>query len=437
MQGTVGVRREDIDDAERRAPFTPVHVKKLINKHGLQVIIEKSNNRIFSDDMFSRAGAMIADELSDCNVIFGVKEIPIHRLLSQQAYCFFSHTIKGQFHNMPMLKRMLDLRNTLIDYEKVTDRRGKRLIYFSRYAGYAGMINTLWALGLRLKWENLKTPFSDILQTFRYNSLEEAREKIRELGQKITQMGIPENMVPFICGFTGYGQVSQAAQEIFDLLPHAEIPPSQLKTFMEQGDFSNQMVYKVIFRESDMFAPMNSGKEFHLKEYYNHPELYRSIFEEYIPYLTILINGIYWEPKYPRLVTKHYLYKLFQEKENISLRIIGDISCDVNGSIECNVTATNFLNPIYVYNPLKDDIIYGHEGRGIIILAVDKLPSELPAESTQSFGDALLSFVPSLAKVNFKQPLNDLNLPEEFQKAVIAHNGKLSPDYKYLLNYLK
>ncbi len=365
MLGTVGIRREDIDDAERRAPFTPVHVKKLINKYGLKVIVEKSNNRIFGDDMFSRAGAVIADELNECNVIFGVKEIPIHRLISQKAYCFFSHTIKGQFHNMPMLKRMLDLRNTLIDYEKVTDRSGKRLIYFSRYAGFAGMINTLWALGLRLKWENFETPFSDIIQTFRYNSLDEAKEKIQGVGQKISQMGIPEDVVPFICGFTGYGQVSQAAQEIFDLLPHAEIPPAQLKIFMEKGDFSNQIVYKVIFRESDMFTPINPAKEFHLKEYYDHPELYRSFFEEYIPYLTILINGIYWEPKYPKLVTKHYLNELFQKKENISLRIIGDISCDVNGSIECNVTATNFLNPIYVYNPLKDDIYMVMKGRAL------------------------------------------------------------------------
>jgi len=304
MVGIIGIRREDKDSTEKRAPLTPAQVKKLIQKHQIVIKIQNSNNRIFKDNDYVDAGAILVSQLEDCNIIFGVKEIPSGLLFPQQAYCFFSHTIKGQSYNLPMLKRMLDLRNTLMDYEMVTDEAGRRLIFFGRYAGYAGMIDVLWSLGLRLKWEGFETPFASVLQAFKYASLSEAKNSVKQIGHKIAKDGISQELVPFICGFAGYGQVSQGAQEIFDLLPHENIPACRLITFMNKGDFSNKKLYKVVFKESDMVVPKNTGKKFDLQEYYDHPEHYEGIFERYVPHLTILMNGIYWEPSYPRLITK-------------------------------------------------------------------------------------------------------------------------------------
>jgi alanine dehydrogenase len=433
MIGTIGIRREDKDSTEKRAPLTPSQVKKLIQEDRIVVKIQNSNNRIFKDKDYTDAGAILLDQLEDCNIILGVKEIPTHHILPQQAYCFFSHTIKGQSYNLPMLKRMLDLRNTLMDYEMVTDEKGRRLIFFGRYAGYAGMIDVLWAVGLRLKWESLDAPFDSILQAINYPSLSDAKNSVKQIGQKIAKDGISQKLAPFICGFAGYGQVSQGAQEVFDLLPHENIPAYRLKDFINKGDFSNKKLYKVVFKESDMVVPKNVRKKFDLQEYYNYPENYDSIFKRYLPHLTILVNGIYWEPIYPRLVTKHYL----REERALRLRVIGDIACDIEGSIECNAKTTNSSNPIYVYNPKTDQIIDGYEGEGVIILAVDKLPSELPREATESFGKSLMSFIPSLAQANYWVSFLNLSLPAEFKKAVITHNGQLTPDFKYLSEYLK
>lgn len=179
------------------------------------------------------------------------------------------------------------------------------------------------------------------------------------------------------------------------------------------------------------------GNRFVLNDYYSYPEKYESVFESYLPYLTVLVNGIYWEPKYPRLVTKAGLRKLFQTEGKPRLRVIGDITCDIEGSIECTLKATNSANPIYVYDPFKETIQDGWQGNGLVVLAVDKLPSELPREASEAFGDALLPFVPQLAAVDFLRPFDQLELPDAFRNALIAHNGQLTPEYKYLKKFIK
>ena len=437
MKNRIGIRRENKDKTEKRTPLIPEHVKKLIKDYQLEIQVESSPNRIYTAEEYQRAGATIVENLQDCNIIFGVKEIPTTNLVPGQAYCFFSHTIKGQSFNMPMLKRMLDLRDTLIDYEKVVDKEGKRIIFFGRFAGYAGMIDTFWALGRRLDWEGKRNPFSSIKQALQYISLPEAKAAIREMGKQIEQQGFGELPSPVIFGFTGYGQVSKGAQEIFDLLPFRQILPGDLDQFVKSGKYSDCHVYKVVFREKDMFAPKDPHSRFVLKEYYSQPEKYLGIFEQYIPSLTIIINGIYWEPQYPRLVTKKWLEDYFTQEKLPRLRMIADISCDVDGSIECNTKATNSANPVYVYDPINKQSIDGVEGRGPVILAVDKLPAELPREASRTFGNFLLPFVPQLAKADFDAVLENLDIPVEFIPAIIAHKGRLTSAYQYLSRHVR
>ncbi len=437
MKNRIGIRKEDKYVTEKRAPLTPDHVAKLIKEHQIDVVVEPSTNRLFKEKEYQRAGATISEDLTACNIVFGVKEIPWENFTPKQNYCFFSHTIKGQSYNMPMLKRMLDLRNTLIDYEKVTDDQGRRIIFFGHFAGYAGMIDSLWAFGKRLKWEGIKNPFDSIRQAREYDSLNDARKAVQEAGRKISKDGVPDSLVPLVFGFAGYGHVSQGAQEIFNMLPYLEISPSELASFMKTRTYSNKMAYKVVFKESDIARPKIESAKFRLQDYYSHPEKYESRFEEYLPHLTVLMNGIYWEPRYPKLLTKSYLKNAYSQDSKQRLRVIGDITCDIEGSIECNVKSTSSLNPVYVWNPLAEKEVDGWEGTGPVVLAVDKLPSELPREASQVFGEDLLPFVPALANADFNVPFKKLEIPVEFKRAVIAHDGLLTPDYKYIEQFLR
>jgi saccharopine dehydrogenase (NAD+, L-lysine-forming) len=433
MTQLIGIRREDKNKWESRTPLLPAHVEVLHKQDRIDVYVQDSSIRAFSADAYRWAGATIVDDLSKCPVVFAIKELPLTVLEPRKTYVFFSHTIKGQKDNMPMLKRLMDLGCHLIDYEKIVDEDGKRLVFFGNYAGLAGMIDALWALGQRLKWEAIESPFQNIMPTHQYENLEAAKAAVQEVGERIARTGLDSSLMPLICGFAGYGNVSRGAQEIFDLLPVREIAPADLA--MHEHD--PHCVYKVIFKEQDMVDPVVSEDLFDLQDYYKHPSKYRAKFEDYVPYLTVLVNGIYWEERYPRLVTQRYLRELFSGPEKPKLRVIADISCDVEGSIECNLRATTPGNPIYVYDPRTGETHNGAQGFGVVILAVDNLPCELPIESSTQFSSTLLPFVPEIARANYDAPLDESNLSPTVKRAVITWQGQLAPDYQYLEEFLQ
>jgi len=435
MSNFIGIRHEDKYKLERRAPLTPKHVARLVKHKKLDIIVQTSDKRIFSDEEYLQAGAIISNDLRDCSVIFGVKEMPESFFEPDKTYVFFAHVVKGQPYNMAMLRRMMELKCNLIEYEKVVDEQGKRLIFFGRYAGMAGMINSLWALGLRLKEAGYSSNLVKLKQAHHYHSLTEARDDISAIGQLIAENGINHELRPFVIGFTGYGNVSQGAQEIIGLLPVKEISPGKLLELHRRKKLPDNLVYKVIFKEEDLFEHIH-GEPFELHDYYANPQNYRSRFEQYIPYLSMLINCIYWDKRYPRIVTKEYLRKLYAGGKP-RLMVIGDISCDVDGSVECTVKPTEIDDPIYVYNPETEQISMGHEGHGVLVMAVDILPAELPRDSSDGFADVLVNFVKSIADADFEEHFDDLDLPKPIKKALILHKGELTPDFKYLEEFLK
>jgi len=436
MKYAIGIRREDKNKWERRVPLIPEHVKELIENHSIDVTLQPSSIRIFPDDEFIQAGCKIQEDLSGCPIIFAVKEIPLDFFQPKRTYVFFSHTIKGQKHNMPMLKRILRLGCNLIDYEKVVDEGGRRLIFFGRHAGLAGMIDTLWALGKRLTWEGTPNPFNKIKNAYKYKSLAEAKESISQAGEKIKKDGLPELVTPLIFGITGYGHVSIGAQKMLDLLPCEQISPQEILSLVQQSTFSGNHVYKVVFKEEHLVEPKAAGNRFDLQDYYDHPEKYRSQFENYVPHLTVLVNCIYWDERYPRLVTKKFLKKLFAEDKSPRLKVIGDISCDIEGSIECTVKATQPDNPVYVYNPIREQVTDGNEGKGVVILAVDNLPCEISREASIYFSQVLKPFIPQIAKADFSVNFDECELPASIKNAVIVYHGELTPDYRYMKSYL-
>ncbi len=434
MAARIGIRLEDKNEWERRTPLIPAHVEKLKQAHDIAVSVQASPIRAFTNEEYMQAGATVVKDLSACPVVLAIKEIPSELLERGKTYVYFSHTIKGQRDNMPMLRRLLDLGCQLIDYEKIIDKNGRRLVFFGNYAGLAGMIDTLWALGQRLAWDGIETPFREIRQTHQYATLDEAKAAVREVSLRITQEGLPSALTPLICGFAGYGNVSRGAQQVFDLLPVREIAPSALATFREHDPHH---VYKAVFKENHMVEPIAVDESFELQDYYDHPEKYRSRFESYVPYLTVLVNGIFWTDRYPRLVTRPFLKELFSQPEQPRLRVIGDISCDIEGSVECNLRATTPGDPIYVYDPLTEQTRDGHRGRGVVVLAVDNLPCELPRESSTHFSTTLMPFVPEIARADYSVPFDQTGLSPTVQRAVITWHGRLTPDYQYLEEFLK
>jgi len=437
MPNIIGIRREDRNPWERRVPLIPSHVRELIRVHGLKVLIQPSPIRVFADEDFNLEGAEVQDSLVPASVVLGIKEIPAAFFEEGKTYVFFSHTIKGQPGNMPMLKSLIERKASLIDFERIVDEKGRRLMFFGRQAGAAGMIDSLWTLDRRLKAEGADSPFGGIRQTLYYQSLVEAKEEIVDIGEGIRRKGLPPSLVPFICGFLGYGHVSQGAQEIFDLLPGNDIDPLEFDEFLRRGDFSPHRVYKVVFREEHLVRPRNPAVAFDLQDYYDHPEAYEPILEKYLPHLNMLINGLYWTPRYPRFVTKKYLRALYGGAEAPRLKVIGDISCDINGAMECTIKDTDPRDPVYVYDPAADAAIPGVQGNGPVIMAVYNLPAEIPLESSVFFSQSLMPFMPALARADFRGAFEDCELPLPIKKAVILFRGEFTPAYRYMADFLK
>jgi alanine dehydrogenase len=437
MTAIIGVRREDKSIWERRVPVTPQDAVDL-KQQGIEVIVQPSPTRAIVDREFTERGIMVQDDLGPASVILAIKEIPEYVFEPDKTYVFFSHTIKGQPYNMPMLKRMLELGCTLIDYERVVDDKNRRLIFFGWHAGVAGMIDTLWALGQRLDWEGIYNPLAKLRQTRTYHDLAEAKHALARVRARIETDGLPKQLTPLIIGVAGYGNVSRGAQEMLDLLPVIEIQPEEVAAISTSAQPSQHHLYKVVFKEWHMVEPVSPqavDSGFDLQDYYQHPEKYQGVFERYIPHLTVLVNAIFWSAKYPRLATKAYLKTLFSGAKP-RLRVIGDISCDVEGAIECTVKATDPGNPVFVYDPLTANVVDGHEGPGVVVVAVDILPSELPREASVDFSRILKPFIPAIAAADFSAPFEASNLPPEIKRAVIAYRGRLTPDYEYIQQWL-
>lgn len=427
----IGIRHEDKYKFERRTPIIPGHVKELTEYSGIEFFVESSEKRIFPDQEYNEAGAVVTNDLSDCDVIFGVKEMPEDYFAKGKAYVFFSHVIKGQPYNMPMLKQLMQQKATLVDYERIEGEKGQRLIFFGRYAGLAGMINTLWAIGQRLLAKGIEAPFSKLQQTRHYNSLAEAKEHIRKIGNEVKISGLSEWVKPLVIAVSGDGNVSKGALEILSLLPGDSITAEQLKT----GDYDkSQEIIKVNLLVGDYMIP-NEDHEFGLHHYINNPDQYTSTIEEFLPNINVFVNGIYWDEKYPKLITKEWLRKM-DNSNRLKLHVIGDITCDIHGSVECTETATPIEDPVFVYDPKNDSFQMGFEGRGVAVMAVDILPSELPREASEHFSNALKPYIKDFVETDFSTPFHQLTLPDEIKKAIIVHHGELVPDYSYLKSSL-
>ena len=439
MNNHIGIKREDKNPWERRVPLAPEDVGKLVAE-GVEISFEPCDKRAFNDQAYREVGAVPSPELTDCDVVIGIKEMRKDVFRPGKTYVFFSHTHKGQPYTMPMLAKLSELGCTLIDYELMTNDAGQRLIFFSVFAGYAGMIDTLHTVGRRLTQQGVASPFSAIRPTHEYTDLQDAKDQMIEVGRAIATGAIPAELRPFVVGITGYGNVSQGAQEILDLLPHVSVAPKDLETFVRDNPDLADRVVKVVYREEDLVRQSGSGVDepFDLQHYYAHGELYESIFEPHLHLLNVLVNGIFWTEKYPRLASAEQLRRIFGPGVQFRsrLNVVGDISCDIDGSLACTVRDTTPGDPVYIYNPEDGTATPGFEGDGLAVMAVGNLPCELPVEASTAFSEALAPFAPSLASFKQDGSIEESGLPPELKRAIILWKGKLTSPHRHLQQFI-
>lgn len=388
-------------------------------------------------------GAVIQEDVSEASLVIGVKQIPIDNLLPETTYAFFSHTIKAQEANMPLLDAILEKNIRLVDYEKMNNSEGARVVAFGKYAGVAGMINILHGLGLRLLALGHHTPFMHIGPSHNYRSTEMARQAVRDAGYEISLGRMPRSIGPLTFIFTGSGNVSQGAQEVFQELPHEYIEPAYLPKVVKQG--ATNKLYSCVVSRENHYVRKDGGK-FNAEEFENHPERYASQFSHKIaPYASCIINGIYWAPNSPRLLSIPDAKILLQPNDapwipsspgcpQLPHRLLAicDISADPGGSIEFMRECTTIESPFCLYDAEQNMDSTSFAGSGVLICSIDNMPAQIPREATDFFGSLLLPYIPEMLRSNASTSFEEYDADPIVKNAVIASNGQLTPNFQYI-----
>jgi len=398
----IGIIREGKVPPDFRVPLTPKQCKAIeILYPGVEILIQKSNIRVFKDEAYAEMGLKLVDDLQACDLIFGVKEIPVDMLIPNKTYIFFSHTIKKQVHNQQLLHSILEKKIRLIDYENIRDKSNKRLIGFGRYAGIVGCYNTFYTWGLKTGAFQLKPAH-----------LCKDRQEVEEELKKVI---LREN---FKVVLTGFGRVGNGAREIMSLLPIKEISPEEYLT-----ETYNEPVFTHL--DTEDYYKRRDGKEFVKQEFYTQPELYISNFERYAFNSDMYMPCHFWSSKSPIILGRETLISPHNR-----IQVIGDISCDVNGPIASTLRASKIGDPIYGFDPFQNsETDFSQEG-SIAVMAIDNLPCELPKDASEDFGNDLIkNFIPRLLGEDPD------GIVEKATQTSFA--GELMPNYKYLEDYAR
>ncbi|XP_041852717.1 alpha-aminoadipic semialdehyde synthase, mitochondrial [Melanotaenia boesemani] len=440
-RAVIAIRREDVNPWERRAPLAPRHVKELTND-GVKVLVQPSNRRAIHEKYYMKAGAIVQEDISEASLILGVKRLPEEKVIPRKTYAFFSHTIKAQEANMGLLEDLLKKEVRLIDYEKMVDANGYRIVAFGQWAGVAGMINSLHGLGLRFLALGHHTPFMHIGMAHNYRNVSQAIQAVRDCGYEISMGLMPKSIGPVTFCFTGTGNVSKGAQDIINELPVEYVEPLELKDVSEAGDMTK--VYATVLSRHHHLVRKSDGI-YDPMEYENHPELYTSHFRTSVaPYTNCLINGIYWDPHTPRLLRRHDAQRLMRPHKTChaanegspalphKLLAICDISADTGGSIEFMNECTTIDKPFCMYDADQHIDHDSVEGNGILMCSIDNLPAQLPIEATEYFGDRLFPYIWEMLPSDATRPLEEEEFSPQVRDAVITSNGVLTPKFEYI-----
>lgn len=444
MKYSIGIRREDLSKkGEERVAISPKLLAQMMEKGhacSVQPAIHPNTGerkRRFEDKAYEKVGAKITENLSETDIIFGLKEVDLAEIMAKKCYFMFSHTHKGQIKNRKLLASLKEKSCSLIDYELICHENKQRVLTaFTYFAGYAGMADSLWTL---MKRTDI-LPTKELKQAVAYENMGELYEKLDLLASQIEKKGTSPNHPPLIVAFLGNGKTSTGAQEIFDRLPTKAIGISELKETFEKGD--RHFVYKLVLDIPDMYrfkaehqsqyATLSHREIFQL--YLKEPDLFESNMDQIFPYCSMWMNCIIWSDKYPRLISREAAREWY--KKDQVLKVIGDITCDPEGAIHFSAE-TWIDDPVFIYEPETENHIQGFEGKGIAVMAVTNLPCEFPADASQQFSDDFAPLITPLLAADFHaDQFEEAKLPPEIAQACILWKGKFTPKYSYMRDYL-
>ncbi len=395
----IGLIREGKVPADNRVALTPAQCKWLV-KHfaDVKIFVQSSPHRCFEDEEYIQAGIDVVEDMSACNLLLGIKEVPVLQLIAGKQYIFFSHTRKKQSYNQPLMHAMADKGITLIDYECMEHKDGQRIIGFGFFAGIVGAHNGIMTYGNRTGAYHLG----------RVAGVKDYRELIH------TYFGL--KLPPVKIAVTGSGRVGHGILEIMNLMDVQEVEPDDY--LLREFDYP---VY-VSLKGGGLYRHKNTGR-YNREDFHANPGNYECVFEKFCAHTDILMNGIYWEPTMPRLFSMETM-----RRDDFRIQVIADITDDKNGSVPCNLGDATIDNPIYGVDKMTGEKTAPYLPGSVDMMAVGNLPNELPRDASRFFGEQLIKYV-----------LDDIRKggSEIIEKATILKNGQLTTHFNYLEDYVK
>jgi len=394
-----GIIKERKNPPDRRVVFSPNELAKIKQQyHDAVVKVESSDIRIFTDIQYQSMGIEVTNDISDCDVLFGVKEVPIENLIANKAYFFFSHTIKKQPYNRKLLQAILEKNIDLYDHETIIDSHNRRLIGFGRYAGIVGTYNAFRAFGI--KFELFKMP------------------KAETLSGKDTVINHLRRLIlpPLKIVVTGAGKVGNGAKEILDAMKIKEVSVENYLT---------KTYTQPVYTQIDVldYNKRIDGQVLDFTDFYKNPSEYVSDFERFTKVSDILITGHFHANESPVILTREML-----QAKDCKIKVVADISCDVNGPIACTLRSSTIAEPLYGYLPSEHKEVDVFHPAAIVVMAVDNLPCELPKDASEGFGEM---FSEHVIPAFFNGDKDGI-----LKRAKMTENGKLTERFSYLQDYV-
>ena len=394
-----GLITERKNPPDRRVVFSPTELLQLKSQFPTaEIKIESSQIRVFKDEEYSDVGFEVTTDLSDCDILMGVKEVPVDALIPNKKFFFFSHTIKKQSYNRKLLVACLEKNIELYDHETIVDANNKRLIGFGKYAGIVGAYNGIRAFGIKFELFNLA----------KAETLKDQNSLIERLKR---------NVLPNIkIVLTGHGKVGLGAKEMLDAMKLKEVSIQ---------DYLTKIYDKPVYTHIDIedYNQRIDGKPFDKKDFYTNPNQYISNFERFTKVSDIFMAGHFYGNDAPIILTQEML-----KSATNKIKVVADISCDVEGPIACTLRPSTIAEPFYGYYPAENKEVDFMHPAAIVVMAVDNLPCELPKDSSEGFGEMFLEHVVPAFFNNDKDGI--------LKRAKITENGKLTEKFTYLKDYV-
>jgi hypothetical protein len=396
----IGIIRERKTPPDRRVVFSPEELKDQSKKYDdLSFVVEPSPIRIFPDGHYKKAGIKINEDLTDCDILLGVKEVPIDNLIPDKQYFFFSHTIKQQPYNRQLLQEILKKNITLYDHEVIKSEEGLRLVGFGRYAGLVGAYNGLRAYGKRHQLFNLPRA--------------EQMGDLKALKKQLDTIELPNCKILL----TGKGKVAKGAKEILD---HLNIREVSVEDYLHH-EFGETVFCQIGVREYNRPKNMRS---FSFEEFVQHPENFESNFKRFAQRTDLFIAGHFHADGAPYLFTREDA-----KGKYFRINTIADISCDIDGPVASTIRPSSIAHPFYGYHPQREEEVAFDDPEAITVMAVDNLPCELPRDASEGFGQM---FAEHVIPAFFNNDNNGI-----LQRAKMTENGQLTKNFSYLQDYVR